>query len=197
MINIRRGAFETNSSSMHCFIIANSYPDLTEETYGSRATIEENFKHQKRLVIKDIDFSHYGENDILETWFDKLTYVYGYNLGKCWDENINEWKEQVTEAVKRHYPEIEYVVFPECDNDDYYINHQSTENLGNFLDNHHLSWEDVVFDDRYVFVPTSDCYGYDDVLKELTKLGYGDYVDFTAWHTYMIVNNHVVDPYDD
>lgn len=196
MINIRRGAFETNSSSMHSFIIADKHPDLSEVISGSRAEIQENYKHKKRLVISDIDFSNYGEDDILETWFDKLAYVYAYNLSKCWDEDILDLKQEIKDAVKKHHPEIDYVVFPECDNDDYYINHQSTENLDNFLDNHHLSWEDVVFDDRYVFVPTSDCDGYDDVLEELTKLGYGDYVDFTAWHTYKVVNNHVVDPYD-
>lgn len=192
MINIRQGAFETNSSSMHCFIIANKHPDLSKEKYGTRAEIETNYKGKKRLVIKDIDFSNYGEDDILETWFDKLAYVFAYHHDKRWYEDVETLKRETIEAVLDRHPDISEVVFPDIDmENNYFINHQSYDNFADFIDSHHLSWESVVFDDRYVIVPTADCRGRDDIISDLAKLGYGDFKEITAWSTHQIIDGKV------
>ena len=178
---------------MHCFIISNKYPDLRDETCGEHACIEKDEECNNILVINDIDFSDYGLEEVLTLWIDKLAYAIAYKLNRTYySEDKHKVLKEIEKAVYEYHPEIDKVVFKyNTDNNDYYINHQSYDNMDNFMFHYNLTWRDIVFDDRYVIVPAADCCGYSEILNEVKNYGYSDFEDIFSWSSNKVVNDTV------
>lgn len=179
MIRIRKGAFETNSSSMHTIILAGKRtktesPDLI---YGDGKIMK------KKLIITfdDIDFSAYSTGKVLTTWTDRLCYALAYYYTKhgADEDCIKEINESFEKLIHEEYPDL-IIQFPELDGDTYLINHQSQDTLDAFLDHVPMQIKDFIFNDNiFVYTPSDGCddfriidlaldYGFKD-LKTITQ----------------------------
>lgn len=120
MIKIRRGTFETNSSSMHSISI------LTQEK-GVVETLEQAVKENPKMNVEDgtlkinADELEFGWGfDVLNTAYDRMCYVIAQIL-ECNDSE--EAVDKCIDIVHQAYPEINYI---EIKGENWgYIDHES------------------------------------------------------------------------
>lgn len=97
MINIRRGSFETNSSSSHAIVYApKSYKDLDLVTDDYSYKIEDGV-----FYIGRYSGLYYGRSpfQVLYSFIDKLRYAYA-NFGDCKD---------LLDIVQKYYPDVKRI----------------------------------------------------------------------------------------
>lgn len=170
MLQIRRGVFETNSSSSHSIIIKKQDRALDEQIDpGWHMHWDEDDENDPRNGI--IGF---GEDDLefgrdpfhfLVDWYDRLCYAIASYHTKAGVEKIKE-------ICQRRIMNFRGFEFPHDDwaheDEDYYgyVDHQSQGLLEHVLEHYHISLEEFIFNDRYVIVIDGDEYQYFNVLTE-------------------------------
>ena len=129
MKQIRRGMFETNSSSMHSLIIEND------------KSIGELEKSQLKLNKKGEIRVHLGEYgwglDFLKTQQKKLNYLVTLIAGSKGIDNIKDLEDDPEyEYLKKQllkYVNATNIIVYGFGKGDYYIDHQSQQSLSDFL----------------------------------------------------------------
>ena len=136
MVNIRKGSFETNSSSAHSIVITkNEVPYSTDNDYR----LNSNF-----LLVRPYNIEFGRAFDILPDWYTRMCYAIASLCAERFDE--------IEAAIKKHFPNIEFIDLPTdpwANEDDapYYgtVDHQSMGLLAGFLENHNITIEDFIF----------------------------------------------------
>ena len=148
MINIRRGVFETNSSSTHSIVMMKNpeaqFPDNWYQLSEDGGLI---------LFEDDLDFG-WGP-DILNDSFGRLCYA----IASYGDKK--EKMDEICELCKKHIPGFKSFCFM---NDGYgrrsqyhgSIDHQSVGTLDGFLKSADVSLEDFIFNNRYLVIIDHD-----------------------------------------
>ena len=129
MKQIRRGTFETNSSSMHSLVIEND------------KSISELEKSQLKLNKKGEIRVHLGEYgwglDFLTTQQKKLNYLVTLIVGSKGIDNINDLEDDPEfEYLKNkllNYSNATNIIVYGFGKNNYYIDHQSQQKLFDFL----------------------------------------------------------------
>lgn len=171
MINIRRGSFETNSSSSHALVYApNSYKDALHFI----STNLDYFIRNGVFYLGRYEGLYYGRSPfkILYTFVDKVRYAYA-NFIYC-----SEREEELLKIVQKLYPQVErFSVFmgpreeseynewvangkPE---DEYgYVEHVSIGTdepyLESWMDKYNFTLEKFLTDPHYVVIVDGDEY---------------------------------------
>lgn len=164
MITIRKGVFETNSSSSHSIV-------LTKENHQSETIADSNMIDGGWRVNKDGIMDFWCEEDLefgrspfelLTDWYGRLRYAiasYG---------NDKERLKDIEEICQRHIAGFVCFKFKKdrWDNQEYhgYVDHQSTGLLQAALKKHNTSLEDFIFNDKYIVVIDGDEYCVFDTL---------------------------------
>lgn len=151
---VRKGLFESNSSSSHSLVITGAttteVPDPWLNKDGMLTIWDED----------DLAFDRRPQPPLIK-FEDKLRYlIAAYSQNK---EKINE----IIETVKRIVPDCKGIEFPyrrnlhqyDIEVDSYgYIDHQSSHILRNYLEKHNVSFEEFLTHDKYVIVLDGDEY---------------------------------------
>ena len=167
MIQIRKGIFETNSSSTHALIM------LKEDKPLPQFVDVEWRLNSKGLLYLWEDDLEFGRSPfaLLNDWYHRLCYAIASS-----DE---EGREQIEEICYSRIPGFCGFEFPrnqwyDADRDDPseeycygYIDHQSVGLLDAFLSKHNISMENFIFNDRYIVVIDGDEYNVFDTLRSL------------------------------
>ena len=148
MIKIRQGCFETNSSSSHAMIMMKEdqpFPQIFEP---------ERWVYNGELAIWDDDLE-FGRTpfEVLTDWYHRMCYAiasYGKNGYKEIEALLYKRIDGLKE-IKFWKSETEYSKYG-------YVDHQSNGLLQAFLEEHNISLEDFIFNDRYMVVIDGDEY---------------------------------------
>ena len=145
MKQIRKGTFETNSSSVHSLVIEN------DKTLGE---LEKNQLKLNRKGEIEVVLGKYGWRlEILETQQEKLNYLVTLIVGSKGIDNINDLEDDSEfEYLKKQllkYSNAKNIKVYGFENDDYYIDHQSQKDLSELLNSYNTetvlkndySWE--------------------------------------------------------
>ena len=164
MITIRRGVFETNSSSSHSIVMMKR--DNPTKTIGDSNMVDGDWMVDKNGVMKfwyepDLEFGR-SPFELLTSWERRLAYAIASYAN---DENkINEieeiCKKRIAGFVEFKFPESRYGY------NHGYIDHQSYGLLQNTLKELQISLEEFIFNDRYIVVIDGDEYCVFDTLMD-------------------------------
>lgn len=180
MLQIRKGVFETNSSSSHSIIIKKQDRPLDHKTIDTTWYVhmnEDDANDPNNGVIyfdqRNLEFAR-DPFHFLVSWYDRLCYVVAAYQSR-------ETVEALAEICRRRIPEFRGFRFPskrwvfededdegDAKREDYYgyVDHQSERLLEKVLNHYHISLEEFVFNDKYVVVIDGDEYQY---FRELTE----------------------------
>ena len=173
---IRRGCFETNSSSMHSIVVKRS--DVQGNPADSGPYI---YKGRLRFWGSALEFGR-SPFDILDTPIKKLRYAIAEKCGGWREANVADaiFEEEILPIIREIFPEVEEVVFDDLDDfeviegqkravtgRDYgWVDHQSQGMLARFLKNKGIDLKEFIIDPRYVIIVDGDEYGVWETLKE-------------------------------
>lgn len=161
MLNIRRGVFETNSSSSHSIVMTNKEHKIEQVDPGWR------IRDDGELWFNWYEELHFGRTpfELLTDWYGRLRYY----IAEFIDGEGPELDE-LTEICRKRIDGFDHFKFPVNtwdDTIDYgYVDHQSSGMLRNFIGNHNLSAEDFIFNDQYIIVIDGDEYNVFDTLQK-------------------------------
>lgn len=152
MIQIRKNIFETNSSSSHAMVM------LKEDK-----PIVPSWK-EKTIMFWEDDIS-FGRSPfaILDKWFGRLCYAVA---NAAYNEDL---REELEELCRKRIKGFDHFEFPRDYDDGYfygYVDHQSMNLLPDFLVKHDISYEDFIFNDRYIVIIDGDEYCIFDALRQ-------------------------------
>ena len=164
MIYIRKGVFETNSSSSHSIVITKD--NKPTETIENSKMIDGGW-HIDSQGVMDFMFEHdleFGRSpfDILADWEGRLRYAIATYANE--QDKINELEEICQRRIagfvkfnfrKDHWEEKDYHG---------YVDHQSYGLLQHALSKYGISLEEFIFNDRYIVVIDGDEYNVFDTL---------------------------------
>ena len=167
MIQIRRGVFETNSSSSHSIVMMKR--DNPTATIEDSNMIDGGWNVDEHGIM-DFWYEHdleFGRSpfEFLTDWYGRLRYCIATYCNN--DEKIDELRNICAKRVAG------FVDFKfrkdKWDNKDYrgYIDHQSYGTLEAALSEFNVSLEEFIFNDRFVIVIDGDEYNVFDTLCEL------------------------------
>ena len=172
MRQIRRGVFETNSSSCHSIVMAKNKlePYGPCDTEGERGWIR-----GSALMYRDLLFEAF-EFEVLTSWIDKL----GYSIAASQyflREDIENMLEEHVEMAKKHGYNIDKIVIENMDMEkegfDIFdfasVDHQSYDLLRDFLLENQIGVEDFIFDPKYVLVIAGDCCKYQGIVDAVAS----------------------------
>lgn len=178
MIKIRKGVFETNSSSMHSLVIMKNdkylpKEDLLKSVYVNR---------DGELTIFDGEMD-YGRSpfSILSTPIDKFLYLIASY------ENNEEKRKEITEILKEIIPEIKSIKYPTSSwNDDKeylgYVDHQSQGLVTEYIKDNNISIRDFLLNGKYIVIIDGDEYGEWCKFKQSGLVNLDDIaVDINPW----------------
>lgn len=185
MINIRRGTFETNSSSMHSLVVVkNPKPYTNNELRLTTWDSTRNFD------LFWYDEGNYGRSPfkILRTPRDKLQYWVAHELGNC---ERYEQIPMIKEFIKKHTGISENKIklttrrdygFHENKNDSYgYVEHNDTgESPFEYIKRKGIDFEDFIMNPKYVVVVDGDEYQEFKKLFESNVLNADDFEDIST-----------------
>lgn len=167
MIKIRKGVFETNSSSMHSIAINTGVDKDT--------VLEEKEDYEGLFVDRDGVVKFYNVSklsfgrwpfQILCTFEDKVKYTIA-SIGCI---------EEIEGIVKEYYPDFDHFEFPAIGkrNETFYgdVDHQSSGVLKNFLSTSGVSLKEFLTNERYMVIVDGD-----------------EYCEFEK-----LVNHHIINP---
>ena len=161
MIQIRKGVFETNSSSSHSIVITKAQDTKVEVP-------EDDWRISNGEIYlwdSDLEFGRAPFNLLID-WYGRLCYA----LASYGEDKI----EEIEEACYRHIPNLKKIKYPTqysyTTGEEQvfygYVDHQSMGLLQGFLKNHNISLEDFIFDDRYIVVIDGDEYNVFDTFMK-------------------------------
>ena len=182
MLQIRKGVFETNSSSSHSIIIKKQDRPLDHKTIATKWHM---YMNEDDADDPDNGIIHFDRGNLeferdpfhfLVSWHDRLCYAIAAYQSK-------EIVETLKEICQRRIPGFRDFQIPHQDRiledegkdeedkeepKDYYgfVDHQSECLLKKVLNHYHISLEEFVFNDRYVVVIDGDEFQY---FRELTE----------------------------
>ena len=166
MITIRKGVFETNSSSSHSIVMMKKDKPIKTELEGNM--IDADWKVNKEGVM-DFWYDHdleFGRSpfDLLTDWYDRLKYCvayYGNNQNKL-DELEHICQRRIAGFVKFKFGKDRW------DGTEYhgYVDHQSMGLLDHALEKYNIDLEEFIFNDRFIVVIDGDEYCVFDTLIE-------------------------------
>lgn len=170
-LTIRKGMFETNSSSMHSIIITDNTHDLMY-----LESIKKYMWDDGTIPFYDSELE-FGRSpfDVLADPYKKTAYAIASFCGyyKPEKEEYQECREFVNDLT-RIFREVingfDHLVFNT--NDCYpfgYVDHQSNQLLEEFLEDEHVSLEDFIFSPQYVVIIDGDESCVWDSVKRLFK----------------------------
>ena len=165
-LTIRKGMFETNSSSMHSIIItkndSNCYEEGLKCYYGGRLFFSD----------EDLEFSR-SPFQFLNTWRGKVGYAiasYCQEYKKD-DEEAKEFISKLESIIKKHVEDFDHIELPDPEDTWYpfgYVDHQSEGLLQKFLSEENVTLEDFIFTPKYIVVIDGDEYCiFNDMKKDL------------------------------
>lgn len=173
---IRRGVFETNSSSMHSIVVTNNNIN--------NVSMEDYFYVWKSPCSNKISFWHedieFGRSpfEILATAYDKLKYAYASFFGYEADEHVDEDGNPDDELKERmeSFDSVVASVFEGLTGVDYsdslsngewgYVDHESCSLLRDFLNKEDISLEEFLRNPKYIVVIDGDEYQVFNSMKE-------------------------------
>lgn len=153
-LTIRKGMFETNSSSMHSIIItkndSNCYEKGLECYYGGRLIFSD----------EDLEFSRWPFQ-FLNTWRDKVGYAIASYCQeyKRDDKEAKEFISKLEAIIKKHVKNFDHIELPDPEDTWYpfgYVDHQSEGLLQKFLSEENVTLEDFIFTPKYIVVIDGD-----------------------------------------
>ena len=152
MIKIRKGVFETNSSSMHSVAIVGANKMLVNRLYENE---------NEKIVVNPREYGWNGNN--LTSPIEKLSYITTMIQYKNIDSDTENsiYFEWLSEMVK-DYTGLELIY--QKQNDEYYpngyIDHQSVDTLDSFWsdneDEFKTNMKDLVFNEKYFIIIDND-----------------------------------------
>ena len=161
MIQIRKGIFETNSSSSHSIVITKNDKPADGMIDGDWHVGNDGFIDF--WYNEDLDFGR-TPFDLLSDWWGRLRYCIASYAGD--KEKIKE----IEEICQRRISGFVGFKFAKdrFDNSDYqgYVDHQSSGLLQAALKKYNIPLEDFIFNDRYIVVIDGDEYCVFDTLVE-------------------------------
>lgn len=153
MINIRSNTFETNSSSSHSIVI--NHTGTQVDDYNTL-----DIKDGVYTISGGLEFGR-APFRLLVNVRSKLRFVLA-SLANDYCNGPAAFLTELTEVCKKHYPKLEAIKITAKDwnNDIYYgdIDHQSSGLLNTFMSKHRITYEDFIFDPKYIVVIDGDEY---------------------------------------
>ena len=165
MITIRKGVFETNSSSSHSIV-------LMKQDKPVGTDIENNKIDAGWRINKDGKMGFYYETldfgrspfDLLTDWFGRLRYCIAY-----YANNQNKLEELKNICQRRIKGFVDFDFGKDLwDTKEYhgYVDHQSMGLLDGVLEKYNVNLEEFIFNDRFIIVVDGDEYNvFDSFIK--------------------------------
>lgn len=157
MINIRRGTFETNSSSSHSLVVfKESKAAADDESWRFNGDGELHFYGPYELEFGRSPF------ELLTDWYGRLRYAIA---------SFPDRIEEIEAACYKNLPGLTAIKYPRerWDNEDTpyygYVDHQSAGLLESFLNMYNITLEEFIFNDKYMVVIDGDEYCIFDTLQ--------------------------------
>ena len=153
MIQIRKGVFETNSSSSHSIVMMKT--DKPKKCPFESAWV---FKGEVAFYESDLEFGR-APFDLLTDWYGRVRYCIaaGYDV------------DELTEMCRRNIKGFDHFNFEKnrWSKGPYkgYIDHQSIGALETALKKFNVSLEEFIFNDRFIIVIDGDEYCVFDSLR--------------------------------
>lgn len=173
MIKIRRGVFETNSSSMHSIAVVNNDRYETVEYYSNLVYHNSDNPNNYNVcgcfgTADMLDFGRYPFN-ILFDFEDKVRYAFASFSD---DPNCKEFEE--IKRIITKYTGCKNIVFPTQtdwkthEEKEYYgyVDHQSADLLLFLLTKNNISMEEFLTNKKYIVIIDGDEYCIWDKIKE-------------------------------
>ena len=166
MIYIRKGVFETNSSSSHSIVMTKTDKPIQTDLPGNM--VDPNWHVNDDGIMdfwydEDLDFGR-TPFDLLTDWFGRLKYCIAY-----YGNNEDKFKE-IEEACYKRVAGFKGFKFrtDRWDKTEYrgYVDHQSYGVLDAALRKFDVSIEDFIFNDRFIIVIDGDEYGVFNTLTD-------------------------------
>lgn len=147
MINIRRGVFETNSSSTHSIVMMKNHPDGSDDWYQ--------LNEDGELILYEGDLDFGWGPDVLDDSFGRLCYA----IASYGDKK--EKMDEICELCKKHisgFESFRFMGYGYDRNSQHHgsIDHQSVGTLNGFLKSADVSLEDFIFNNRYLVIIDHD-----------------------------------------
>ena len=158
MLQIRKGVFETNSSSSHSIVVTKE-PKNVGVVHNSWHVHSDG-----EMSFYDFDLSFGRSFDILADWYGRLRYYIAEFI-----EGEGEELDRLTEICRKHidgFDHFEFPIYTWDDTVDYgNIDHQSAGLLRHVLSDQNISPEDFIFNDRYIVIVDGDEYNIFDTFQ--------------------------------
>ena len=174
MFNIRRGAFETNSSSMHAIIICNNANGDMDDNAQSGFIRPHPLEG---MVLEYTDLEFVDSQGLMTSWIDKLGYLIASRMQyDTYDEELGQKVlNKYLNIVRKHRPEIQMIKVPilrdehkefvEYEMD---INHQSQDLIKDFFADHwEIGEEEFIFNNNYVMYISWDGMEYNAIIASI------------------------------
>ena len=166
MLYIRKGVYETNSSSSHSIVMTKN--DKPSATIGDSGMIDAGWRVDEKGVMdfwyeNDLEFGR-APFELLTDWYGRLRYAIASYSGD--QEKINEIEEicrcRIAGFTRFKFKEDKW------ENGEYrgYIDHQSMGVLDAALKKYNVSIDNFIFDDRFIVVIDGDEYRVFETLME-------------------------------
>ena len=159
MINIRKGTFETNSSSTHSLVVfkeSNAAADNQLWRLNDDGVLE-------IFNVSDLEFGR-SPFELLTDWYRRLCYA----IASCPDRI-----EEIEAACYKNLPGLTAIMYPtrrwhQDIGEPYYgyVDHQSAGLLESFLKKHNISFDEFIFDNKYMVVIDGDEYCVFNTLRQ-------------------------------
>lgn len=156
MINIRKGTFETNSSSSHSLVVfKEGGVTVNDELWRL------NGHGNLYMYANELEFDR-SPFELLTDWYGRLRYA----IASCPDKI-----EEIETACYKNVPGLTTIKYPkerwnDKDTPYYgYVDHQSAGLLESFLNTHNVTLEEFIFNDKYMVVIDGDEYCVFDTLQ--------------------------------
>lgn len=185
MINIRRGCFETNSSSMHSLVVVKNPKPYTKEELKLNCYRDD----REYDLFWDDEDANFGRHpfQVLRTPKDKLRYYVAHELGNCEkfekQEDIKAFiSKQTNVPVKKIRLSTSNRWGSQKKRDYYgYIEHNDTgESPFEYLSRKNISFEDFILNPKYVVIVDGDEYQEFKKLFESNILNGDDFEDISS-----------------
>ena len=156
MINIRKGTFETNSSSSHSLVVFKESNNAANDELWRLGDDGKLY-----IYANELEFGR-GPFELLTDWYGRLRYA----IASCPDKI-----EEIEAACYKNVPGLTTIKYPgegwNNKNTPYYgyVDHQSVGLLENFLNTHNITLEEFIFNDKYMVVIDGDEYCIFDTLQ--------------------------------
>lgn len=189
-VKIRKGTFETNSSSAHTLVIKNSIP---ENTLMTPDEVSKELSERYRLPVYpekrkrdyqlgdkfylEVQSGYEGgefgrEFLVLSEWYRKLDYYLAENAKS---KDLDKKLDELVKIVKKYLPDCVGLIVDDVSRDSgmflstgasYFgnVDHQSVGTLTSFMRITGIDVEELIFNKRYVIIVDSDeCYIFDSI----------------------------------